>query len=222
MSHYEFSQKSSIPETNDRQYFIVSLRWLDNLTLGSLLLACLGLLAALYDRLSLATAIMLLSLFTDMLDGALARRSGQTTEFGRYLDSLGDVVIYLLLPVFVLYQFGLHDPLSLAVLFGFVAAGVLRLARFNMIGVVVDSDDLYYLGLPVFWSHLLVALAFPLWHWLGAVARYPILIALLVMSVSMLRNLRFRKPTGYTRLGLLILSVAALFAYLHFTGVFVP
>ena len=207
---------------NPRPAFIVSLNWVDLLTLGSLGLACLGLLAALNDRLSLATAIMLMAFLTDILDGALARRFGHTTELGRYLDSFGDVVTYLLLPLFVLYQFGLRDPLSLAVLFGYLAAGVLRLARFNVAGVMADEDGLYYLGLPVIWSHLLVVLAFPLWHWWGVAARYPILLALVMMSVYMLRNFRFRKPTGYVRLGLLLLSIAALYTYLHFAGVLVP
>ena len=203
-------------------FFIVALNWVDLVTLGSLLLACLGLLAALHNRLSLALAVMLLAFLVDILDGALARRFGQTTELGRYLDSLGDVVTYLLLPMFVLYQFGLRDPLSLALMFGFVAAGVLRLARFNTTGVIADEAGLYYLGLPVVWSHLLVVLAFPLWHWWETAARYVVLLALPVMSVYMLRNFRFRKPTGYVGLGLLIISLAAVYACLHFAGIFTP
>ena len=207
---------------NQRPAFIVSLSWVDVLTLGSLLLACVGLLAALNGRLSLATAIMLLALGSDILDGALARRFGRTTELGRYLDSFGDVITYLFLPMFILYQFGLRDMLSLAVLFGYIAAGVLRLSHYNVAGVMTDDDGLYYLGLPVIWSHLLVVPAFPLWRWWGAAARFPILLALLLMSVYMLRNFRFRKPTGYVGLGLLIGGLASLYAGLHLAGVFAP
>lgn len=201
---------------------MIPLSWIDVLTLGSLLLACLGLLAALRGWLSLASALMLLALFADMLDGALARRTLREREFGRYLDSLCDIVTYLLLPMFVLYQFGMQDLLSLIALFAYVVGGVLRLANFNTVGVVVDGEGMYYLGLPVFWSHLLVVLAFPLWRSWGTPVRYLIAAVLLAMSVLMIRNRRFRKPSRYVPLGLLILAVAAVYFFLHFAGILTP
>ena len=210
---------------NDREHFIVSLNWIDVITLISLLLACLGLLAALHGRLSLAIAMMLLGMFTDMVDGALARSKINVrgeTEFGRYLDSFCDVFVYLILPMFVLYQFGMQDWLSLAALFAFLTGGVLRLSRFNMLGAIEEAGVKYHLGLPVIWSHLLVVLAFPVWFWWGDSMRYLIAAALLVMSVFMIRNLRFRKPTGYVQLAVLILSVAAVYFYLHFAGILAP
>lgn len=203
-------------------YFIITLHWVDALTLGSLALAGLGLLAALQGRLSLAIALMLLAMVADMFDGALARRFNQATEFGRYLDSFCDVFTYLALPLFVLYQFGMNDALSLVALFAFLASGLLRLARFNMIGTVEEAGVHYHLGLQVIWSHLLVVLAFPVWRWLGGPARYLIAVALAVMSLYMIRNLRFRKPTRYVLLTLLILSVAAVYFYLHWLGIDAP
>lgn len=207
---------------NDNSYFIVTLHWVDLLTLGGLLLAGLGLLAAQQGRLSLAIVLMLLAMVADMFDGALARRLGRASEFGRNLDSFCDVFTYLLLPLFVLYQFGMRDVLSLAALFAFLASGILRLSRFNMIGTVEEAGVHYHLGLQVIWSHLLVVLAFPLWYWLGDTTRYLIAFALMVMSVYMLRNLRFRKPTRYAALTVLILSVTALYLYLHLMGIYAP
>ena len=210
---------------NDREHFIVSLNWIDVITLISLLLACLGLLAALHGWLSLAIAMMLTGMFTDMVDGALARSKFNVrgeTEFGRYLDSFCDVFVYLILPMFVLYQFGMQDWLSLAALFAFLTGGVLRLSRFNMIGAIEEAGVKYHLGLQVIWSHLLVVLAFPVWFWWGDSMRYLIAAALLVMSVFMIRNLRFRKPTGYIQLAVLILSIAGIYFYLHFAGILTP
>ena len=211
--------------TKDREQFIVSLNWIDVVTLISLLLACLGLLAALHGMLSLAIAIMLLAMFTDMLDGALARSTFNArgdSEFGRYLDSFCDVFVYLVLPMFVLYRFGMQDLLSLAAIFAFLTGGVLRLSRFNMIGAIEEAGVKYHLGLQVIWSHLLVVLAFPVWFWWGDSMRYLIAAVLLVMSVFMIRNLRFRKPTGYVQLAILILSIAAIYFYLHFAGILTP
>ena len=42
------------------------------------------------DRLVLGGVVFLLSGFLDLLDGALARRTGKTTRFGGFLDSVGD------------------------------------------------------------------------------------------------------------------------------------
>jgi CDP-diacylglycerol--serine O-phosphatidyltransferase len=203
-------------------YFIVSLTPADGMTLGALGIAGAGLLVALDGLLSLAIALMLLAMLVDMLDGAVARRMGWESEFGRYLDSFADVFTYLLLPLFILFQFGMQDALSVTALFAFLAAGFLRLSRFNIIGTVQEAGVEYHLGLQVIWSHLLVVLVFPAWHWLGDAVRFPVAAVLLGMSFLMVRNLKFRKPTQYPALALLILSVASAYALLHFRGVTAP
>lgn len=203
-------------------YFIVYPSWVDFLTLGSLLLSALGLLAAFYHLLSLAIVFMLLSMFVDMLDGFLARRFKMESQLGLYLDSFCDAFAYLVLPLFILYQIGMNDVFSLVALFAFLACGILRLARFNILSTVEDEGVKYHLGLQVIWSHLVVVLVFPLWHWLGEIIRYPLVVLLLGMSFFMIRNLRFRKPTQYKRLTALIFAVAGLYLYLHVTGIYAP
>lgn len=206
----------------EQRYFIVSLSWVDWLTLGSLLLSVVGLLIALQGSLTLAISFMLMAMFVDMLDGLIARRMNLESEFGRYLDSLCDVFTYLALPLFILYQFGMRDALSLGALFAFLVCGVLRLSRFNMIGTIEDSGIQYHLGLPVIWSHLLVVLAFPAWMWLGENARYPLILILFVMSIFMIRDLRFPKPTRYLLQTVIILSVTIIYFYLYVIGVHIP
>jgi CDP-diacylglycerol--serine O-phosphatidyltransferase len=201
---------------------IVSLNPVDWLTLGSLLLAGIGLLLALDGSLSLAIVFMLLAMLADMLDGALARRFGLESEFGRYLDGFCDVFTYLVLPLLLLYQFGMQDALSLAALFAFLACGLMRLSRFNILPTVEENRVQYHIGLQVIWSQLLVVLAFPAWTWLGEAARLILIPLLLLMSFLMVRNMLVRKPTRYPLLAVLILSVAALYGYLHFSGVRAP
>lgn len=207
---------------NEKKYFIVSLNWADWLTLSSLLLSSLGLLSALHAMLTLAIGLMLLAMFVDMLDGLVARSMKLESEFGRYLDSFCDVFTYLVLPMFILYQFGMQDVLSISALFIFLVCGLLRLSRFNIIGVIEDSGVAYHVGLQVIWSHLLVVLAFPTWMWLGKTVRYPLILVLLVMSLFMIYNLKFPKPTRYTFQSIAILSVTALYFYLHLIGIYVP
>lgn len=205
-----------------RSYFIVSPSWVDWLTLSSLLLALIGLLCALRESLSLAIVFMLLAMFVDMLDGVLARRFGLESEFGRYLDSFCDVFTYLLLPLFILYRFGMQDVLSVMALFVFLASGLMRLSRFNITGTVEDKNVQYHLGLQVIWSQLLVVLAFPVWRWLGNPARYPLILILLMMSYFMVRDILVPKPTRYGMLTVIILSVAWLYTWLHFSGIRTP
>ena len=207
---------------NQRIPFIVSLTWVDLLTLVSLLLACLGLLSAFNEALTLAIGLMTLAMFVDMLDGFLARRLKLESEFGIYLDSFCDVFTYLLLPLFILFQFGMQDVLSLSALFLFLICGLLRLSRFNIVGTIEDEGTAYHLGLQVFWSQLLVVLAFPAWRWLGESARYPLIIILFVMSIFMIRNLRFPKPVKYALQTFIILSVTVIYFYLHLIGVATP
>ena len=207
---------------NEHKYFIVSLSWVDWLTLGSLSLSCLGLLFAFRAMLTLAISLMLLAMFVDMLDGLLARRMKLESEFGKYLDSFCDVFTYLVLPLFILFQFGMRDILSICALFVFLVCGVLRLSRFNILSTVEESGIKYHLGLQVIWSHLLVVLAFPAWSWLGERARYPVSLSLFAMSFFMIRNLRFPKPIWYILQTIIILSVTIIYFYLHFTGVHTP
>ena len=207
---------------NQRNLFIVSLTWVDLLTLASLLLACLGLLFAFNGTLTLAIGLMTLAMFVDMLDGFLARRLKLESEFGKYLDSFCDVFTYLLLPLFILFQFGMQDALSIFALFAFLVCGLLRLSRFNIISTVEEAGVAYHLGMQVFWSQLLVVLAFPAWRWLGESARYPLVIILFVMSIFMIRNLRFPKPVKYALQTFIILSVTVIYFYLHFTGIYAP
>ncbi len=204
------------------EYFIVSLTPADGMTLVALEISGTGLLLALHGLLSLAITLMLLAMLVDMLDGAVARRMGWESDFGRNLDSFADVFTYLLLPLFVLFQFGLQDALSVTALFAFLAAGVLRLSRFNIIGTVREAGVEYHLGLQVIWSQLLVVLVFPAWHWLGDMVRFPVAAVLLGMSFLMLRNLKFRKPTQYPALAVLILAVAAAYLDLHLHGLLAP
>ena len=207
---------------NEKKYFIISLNRADWLTLSSLLLSSLGLLSALHVTLTLAISLMLLAMFVDMLDGLIARSMKLESDFGRYLDSFCDAFTYLVLPMFILYQFGMQDMLSVSALFIFLACGILRLSYFNVIGVIEDGGVAYHVGLQVIWSHLLVVLAFPIWLWLGNTLRYPLILILLVMSLFMIRSLRFPKPTRYTFQAVVIISVTLIYFYLHLIGIYVP
>lgn len=77
-----------------------------------------------------------LALLTDFLDGRLARRLGQVSDRGAELDSLGDLCLYLAVPVAAWWlwpEVVLRDPVSVVVIvasYGLNSAlGFLRYGR---------------------------------------------------------------------------------------------
>src|SRR5919112_4772752 len=107
----------------------------------------------------------------DFLDGFVARLLKASSEMGKQLDSLADVVSFGVAPAMILYQFfrlsyaqqenGL-DVSAIWLLPAFIipCAGAYRLARFN-----IDTEQTYgFKGVPIPAVGLLIA-SFPLIYW---------------------------------------------------------
>ena len=90
--------------------------------------------------------LIFLSLFWDSLDGNIARIFHNPTCLGRELDSLADMVSFVLAPAFLVANVfrRLLDPQLLVPLFLYLGAGAYRLARFN----VQPASKKYFQGLP--------------------------------------------------------------------------
>lgn len=129
-----------------------------------------------------AIGLMLLSVLCDFLDGYLARRYGGSI-YGKYLDSLYDLMGYLIFPaVYFLRLYPAVVYLIPAVIV--ILAGCLRLARFSAQGLT-NGD---YEGMPVFYISF-VPLALYL-----SLNRVIIILYLLIASVLMISRVKFAKP----------------------------
>lgn len=119
----------------------------------------------------------------DFLDGLVARMLNLSSEMGKQLDSLADVVSFGAAPGMIVYQFlrlayaqqenGL-DVSAIWLLPAFIipCAGAYRLARFNL-----DTEQSYgFKGVPIPAAGLLIA-SFPLIYWY---ANKPVLISILL------------------------------------------
>jgi CDP-diacylglycerol--serine O-phosphatidyltransferase len=116
------------------------------------------------------TAAMVIgaAVFLDGLDGRIARLTNTTSEFGRELDSLADVISFGIAPAVLAFVWGFHflDPATPEPLrhylmqagyfsiFLFVLCGACRLARFNITTNAVPRnpgrpDRKYFVGLPI-------------------------------------------------------------------------
>ncbi|MFN4085466.1 MAG: CDP-diacylglycerol--serine O-phosphatidyltransferase [Spirosomataceae bacterium] len=117
------------------------------MTLGNLLLGCLGIQWVLDGQVLWASAAIGMALVLDFGDGFVARLLKQSSPLGQQLDSLADAVTFGVLPSFLmkyyLEQAGLTSPFSY-VSFSIALFSVLRLAKFNIDTRQGDQ----FIGLP--------------------------------------------------------------------------
>ena len=120
-------------------------------TLANLLFGFFALIWVIEGNFTLAAAMILLSVLMDSLDGKVARRLSVSSDFGKELDSLSDLVSFGVAPAILTYQAILQPQQSLLVRYvglgiavGFALCGAVRLARFNMLNITT-----YFVGVPI-------------------------------------------------------------------------
>ncbi|MBO9688392.1 MAG: CDP-diacylglycerol--serine O-phosphatidyltransferase [Mitsuaria chitosanitabida] len=117
-----------------------------------------------------ACALIPAALVFDVLDGRIARWRQKSSAMGRELDSLADVISFGVAPAVIAYGCGMQGLWDRVVLGFFVAAGVSRLARYNITAEELSAGTgkvSYFEGTPIPTSLLLVII---LWvaAWQGA------------------------------------------------------
>ena len=123
------------------------------------------------EKLWMASLFIGIAALVDFLDGFVARLFNASSEMGKQLDSLADVVSFGVAPSMIIYQFlrmsfasnegGIDTSIFLlAPAFIMAAAGAYRLARFN-----IDTTQQYgFKGVPIPAAGLLIA-SLPLIYW---------------------------------------------------------
>ena len=123
------------------------------------------------EKIWMASLFIGLAALVDFLDGFVARIFNATSEMGKQLDSLADVVSFGVAPGMILYQFlrlsfakeaNALDSSVIWLLPAFIipCAAAWRLARFN----IDNSQSLSFKGLPVPAAGIFFA-SFPLIYW---------------------------------------------------------
>jgi CDP-diacylglycerol---serine O-phosphatidyltransferase len=130
-----------------------------------------GNLVALSEKMWMASLFIGIAAVVDFLDGFVARLFNASSEMGKQLDSLADVVSFGVAPSMIVYQFlrmsfvSNENGINTAMIFLFpafiiAAAGAYRLARFNL----DTSQSFGFKGVPIPAAGLLVA-SMPLIYW---------------------------------------------------------
>ena len=176
------------------------------------LAASVGALMALYrGRTALSLLLLVIAGVCDLFDGVIARAFKRTqTEkaFGVQIDSLVDMVSFVICPVCLLFSQAGCNLFTAIIAVLYAICGVERLAWFN---ITTEGNKGYFIGLPVTYA----ALIFPLlylalsylpfasyiqgWIWMGAY---------LTVAVLFVLNFRLKKPSLLFRLGMIGVAIA--------------
>ncbi len=160
--------------------FVPSLCTVLNLAAGTV-----SLLLTMHGHYRLAALMILFSAFFDVLDGLLARLLRCTSEFGKQLDSLADLISFGAAPVFLVLFYHLDPTAKTAQIAAvlFVICGALRLARFNVTGTISG-----FTGMPITFAGTILALLSLIAHSIQST----VLIALIaVLSFLMISRIPF-------------------------------
>jgi CDP-diacylglycerol--serine O-phosphatidyltransferase len=169
------------------------------------------------DLFAVAARAIGAAVILDGLDGRIARMTNTTSDFGREMDSLADVISFGLAPAVLAFAWGVQfiDPslpptirgqvlnAGYFIAFLFLLCGAARLARFNIQKNPVPKnpgrpDRKYFVGLPIPAAAALVAAVVywydsePLGWWLASVVWLALLVLLGFLMVSTWRYYSFK------------------------------
>ena len=186
--------------------------------------------ARLYDHAALAIG---LAVFTDGMDGRIARMTNATSDFGREIDSLADVITFGVAPATLAFAWGIRAPemrqdlwfadwlpaIGYLMTFLYLTCGAARLARFNVQTNPRPKNPgrpgrRYFVGLPIPPAAGMLAAVvhfcggYPIQDWLPWGVLWLSLIALMAfLMISTWRYASF-KDMGFGRMPALLMVVS--------------
>lgn len=157
-------------------------------TLANLLFGFVSLVFILDRKFNFAAGMILLSVLMDSMDGKVARKLSVSSDFGKELDSLSDLVSFGVAPAILTYSAFLQTTIGnwgILIASVFALCGAIRLARFNVLNI-----STYFVGVPITFAGGFMALlvffsSFIPWIF------YPVCLA--VLSLLMVSTFRVPK-----------------------------
>jgi len=189
------------------------------------------------EQFAIAAKAIGAAVFLDGLDGRIARMTNTTSDFGREMDSLADVISFGMAPAVLAYAWGVQFvDLSAGTLrqqvldtgyfiaFLYLICGAARLARFNIQKNPIPknpgrADRKYFVGLPIPAAAAMVAASVyassnePITWWPASVAWLALLLLLGFLMVSTWRYYSFKGISLSKPYTPLIIIVVAAFIY---------
>ena len=181
-------------------------RQLSNIiTIINLFLGFLAILNVYIDQYLLACYFILMAAVLDLLDGKIARFFEISTDFGKELDSLADLVSFCLAPsvlIYILYSHNLPGISGEIIASMPLILGVIRLARYN---ISSDENKNYFEGLPTTGNAIFICSLIIYLENIGTMTSnnnqsYLVIGIILFSSLLMVSKIRYKKmplPSKY-------------------------
>lgn len=188
-------------------------------TIGNLFLGIISIILAFNEQFEWAAILVIVGMLLDGLDGRIARALNATSDFGKELDSLSDVISFGVAPAFIMYGTLLHELgwAGMVITGIFPICGALRLARFN----VTASNPNYFVGLPITAAGGILA-TLALYHNLIPASQVFLPLAMLGLSYLMISRIKYPnfKKVGIPKATYWVIPILA--AFVTFVFVFYP
>ncbi len=181
-------------------------------TFLGMFLALTTIFLAFYGHFAGALISLMFAGICDLSDGALARRMEMTDDeraFGVQIDSIVDMASFGVTPALFGLLLGMQSIPDMILLTFFVSCAAMRLAYFNVHGLVAEGGKKFYTGLPVTYA----AIIFPLITVLQTVIP-PDIFAIVFRATVFLTAMAFitrvqtPKPQGKTLIIFPVLAIA--------------
>jgi CDP-diacylglycerol--serine O-phosphatidyltransferase len=155
------------------------------LTLLNLISGMVAILFAISGEYQIACIFILVAVFFGFIDGKMAKYMKKVSVFGKELDSICDFVSFGVAPLVIAFQttknIGQGWIFAVIIYTIFLAAGALRVARFNL----KELD--HYEGLPISVNGIVV----PVFYLVGLTVWYPFIF--LVSAILMISAFHVKK-----------------------------
>ena len=194
INKFKIKQKRKFP-SKKRILLKKGLSFLPNLfTLGNAFFGFCSIIFSAKGDLFAAAYFILFGALMDALDGRLARLFEISSEFGVQLDSLSDAISFGLAPAFLVYFWQLKQLGFLGIIISsfFLFAGLLRLARFN---IIHEQQTIFFLGIPITAAGCFLAIVSLNFRWMIRYEWFLIVLIFLVLFLSFLMISSIRFPT---------------------------
>lgn len=168
--------------------------WLPSFfTIANLITGAISLFFSIQMMFKAALIMIMVAAFCDVMDGLVARWLHCSSDFGKQLDSLADIVSFGVAPAFLILLFKLSDMGWIGVVAAvlFIACGALRLARFNLL-----APSKGFVGMPITAAGLLLAISS-----LSSVLLTPWLFVIIIGVLSYLMVSRVPFPSLKRNIG---------------------
>lgn len=160
----------------------------NTVTLLNIVFGSLSLVYTLNQQYSSAAIFILIAVLMDSLDGRIARKLDNCSQFGKELDSLSDLVSFGVAPALLVYSQVLTPyvySLGLIVAILYIVCGAFRLARFNVLNI---SDS--FMGIPITLAGAIVAV---LSFFSTSMSTTLVLATLLFLAIMMVSSVKVPK-----------------------------